>query len=446
MNETRTTNPYACTAQEPLGVPFAGRQGALARLRQHLTDPARAGGLLILGRRRIGKTAFLHAFDDAFDESFVGVFVPLREVLPAPENDFWLSIAQSITERLVMRAFTLHRLSELAPPADDARDWFATTFLPPVLTLIRPHRRLVFLADDADALLDAVQAGTLAPDTLHYLRWICDQQPRFQMALTLDAQHEARLGAFAPLVRSTDPVRLNNLAAAETGWLLTEPVRDLYVLADDAVTAAQRMTGGEPVLVQALGCALFRAYHGDTYQTRFTSEDIKRLGAEVFPKVEADLSRVYDSLNYNEQRVLRAISQLIYADPLRPVPVSRLTDWMADSDDPLDATAVSAALRSLEFCEVITLMPGGIRLTSDLMQRWLLEHAYDVPLAAPPNVPASADGKPALARRNRGLRLALLLVLILMFVVALLLLSALSTLPREVFLIPPDEPTVTLPQ
>ncbi|MBE0688680.1 MAG: hypothetical protein IH587_00985, partial [Anaerolineae bacterium] len=129
MNDYVASNPYACSADDPTLAPFAGRQAAFARLRQQFTDPARTGALLVLGRRRIGKTAFLRAFDMAFDETFVGVYVSLRELALQTEAEWWLSLAQAITERLIERSFTLHRLIDLAPPGDDARGWFAEAYL-----------------------------------------------------------------------------------------------------------------------------------------------------------------------------------------------------------------------------------------------------------------------------------------------------------------------------
>jgi hypothetical protein len=327
----------------------------------------------------------------------------------------------------------------------DIRGWFAEAFLPPVLTLVRPHRQIVLLMDDAEALLDAIRAGTLAADSLAYLRQLTDQQPRVHLVLTMDTRYEARLEELSPLVRVNEIVRLANLAPTETMWLLAEPVAGAYSLDDMALLAAQRLTGGEPAFVQALGCALFRSYEKQMLPVRFNAEDIKLLTPGLFHQLEDDLSQTYALLTVSEQQTLRAISQLLYADPLRSASVSAVTEWLADSEDPLDATTVGAALRSLEYREIVTLTPDGIRLTSELMQRWLLEHAYDVPLAVPPDAPNEATPTRALMKRTRGTRLVLVAVLVVMLIVGLLLLSALSSLPRDSFLLPPNEPTVTLP-
>lgn len=435
-------NPYSTDSAAPY-TPFAGRANVFARLRRQLTDPAHSGALLITGRRQIGKTAFLRAFDSAFDDTFVGGYISLRETLPAREHDWWLGLAQSITERLVARSFTLTRLSDMHPPGDDARAWFAETYLPPVLALIRPHRRLVLLLDDAEMLLNAKRSGELRPDTIPFLRGLSDRMAQFHITLTLDTAYEGMLAEFYPLVRPTDSVRLTNLAPDENAWLMSEPVREQYMLDDGAQAAAFRLTGGAPAITQALGMLLYQRYQEDNAQTIVTAEDVKRAGQTLFRQIEGDLRRTWDELTSNEQIVLRAVSQLLYQDPLRPVDANIVQSYLVDSDDPMDATTVGAALRSLEYREIVTLLPQGITLTAEVMQRFLLENAYNVPLSAPPTR-GFGGMSPLLKRRNRGLRVALLLVLVAMLVVGILLLSALSSLPREAEIIP-GAPTITLP-
>ncbi len=443
MNDYSPSNPYACSATDQTLAPFAGRQAAFARLRQQLTDTTRSGALLVLGRRRIGKTAFLRAFDMAFDDTFVGVYLNLRELTAQTESEWWLSLAQAITERLIERAFTLNRLIDLSPPGDDARTWFTQTYLPPVLTLVRPFRRIVLLADDAEALLDAVSAGHLAADTITFLRELIDTRARLHLTLTLDSAYEGRVSKLQPLVRPIDVIRLTHLSQDEVHWLLREPVEGRYRLDDAALEAAWRLTGGEPSFVQALGCVLYRSVEDDLTASQVTAEEVKQVAGQVFSMTADDLGRAWETLNYQEQQALRAISQLQYAHPLRPIDAATIAHWLADSDDPIDATAVSATIRSLEYREMVRLTPEGVTLTSDLLHRWLLERAYPAALTAVRRAPAASEGSPALTRRNRGLRLALLVVLLVMLIVGILLLTTLSNLPRDEFLIPP-EPTVTL--
>jgi hypothetical protein len=439
MMERAPSHPY----DEQAG--FSGRGDLFLRLRRQLTDPAHSGALCVLGRRRIGKTAFLQSYDLAFEgdfaETHVGVYVALRSILPCSEQEWWLALAQTITERLIERQFTLTRLSDLAAPGDDVRAWFATVFLPPVLALIRPHRRLVLLLDDADVLVKEVQAGALRANTVGFLRELTDKHLQLHIVLTLDTAQEALLRDLAPLVRPTDTARLTRLSPDETAWLLASRVSETYRFDESAYAAAYGLTGGEPVFVKALGAAVYRRYANDAAVGVIMGDDVKRVSQEVFRQLEPLLRETWDWLGYAEQSVLRAISQLLYADPLRAVDADAVAAWLVDSDDPMDATTVGAALRSLEYREVVLLTPQGIRLSSDLMQRFLLENAYNVPLAAPPNRAGGVSS--ALLRRNRGSRVAFLLLLVAVLVVGILILNALSSLPRDAEILP-SAPTVTL--
>ena len=369
----------------------------------------------------------------------------IEDIAENTSQPFWFQLYvmkdRPFIERLIDRAFTLTRLQELQPPEEDARDWFTRTFLPPVLALVRPHRQLVLLLDDIDGLLDRIKQGTYRADTIAYLRAMTDQFSQLHIVATLGLHHEARLSELYPLVLPTHTLRLTSLAPQETAWLLREPIRDLYSLDDEALHEAHELTGGEPAFVQFVGNTLFRRYLSDD-KTTFTTDDIKRAGQTLYRQVEGDLRDTWEALNYNEGRVLKGISQLIYANPLRPVDLDAIAAWLADSDDPLDRTTISAALRSLEYREIVALLPDGIHIQSLWMQRFLLENAYNVPLAAPPSG-GGTGGSGVLKRRNRGLRVALLFVLVAMLVVGVLLLSALSSLPAEREIIP-EAPTMTL--
>jgi hypothetical protein len=437
MRERSALNPYL----EQTG--YAARPTIHARLYRQLTDPLHHGALCILGRKKIGKSAFLRAFEYAFDSNiFVGVVVPLATVTGESEYDWWLGLAQNITARLLERQFTLTRLTDMQPPDENPRAWFSEVFLPPVLALIRPHRRLVLLLDDGEMLLERIQNGKMQGDTMTFLRDLKTRHPQLHIALTLDTAHEAHLSELYPLVLPTDTVRMGSMSFEESAGLLAEPAADAFKFDRPTHEAAYRLTGGEPPLILALGAALYRRFASEEGIHVVSQEDIKQVSAEVFRQVESGLRATWDGLNGQEQIVLRAISQLLYADPLRAVHVDAVAAWLADSESPLDLTTVGSALRSLEYREIVTLSPQGIALTSELMQRFLLENAYNVPLSAPPRRP-SGLASPTLLRRNRGLRVAFLIVLIVTLLVGVLLLNALSSLPRDPELIP-VAPTVTL--
>src|SRR5689334_15769233 len=110
-NPSLLANPYRpAEGNETLLAPFAGRQKAFEHLYQQLTDPASAGVSIILGRRDIGKTALLRHFPSYFDDTFVGVYLPLKNKSVSSESDWLNTLALSTMEALSQRDFSLYKL------------------------------------------------------------------------------------------------------------------------------------------------------------------------------------------------------------------------------------------------------------------------------------------------------------------------------------------------
>ncbi|MEP7290889.1 MAG: hypothetical protein ABI835_03850, partial [Chloroflexota bacterium] len=278
-----TVNPYHAgygTEEGLASAPFAGRKDAFARLYARMFDPVNTGAILFLGRQHAGKTALLRNTDAIFKETAVGVYVSMRDLTVENESQWLLALAQAITAVLVEGGFTLSRLSQLEPLGDQPRDWLELTFLPQIMGAIK--RKLLLLIDDADRLLSAVRTGKLPADTLTYLHALPRKYPDIHFALALDSDYEDDLPAFAPLVAANDVVRLGNLAADETQWLLQAPVRGLYSVPDETTQAIHRVVGGAPGLVQHFAYELFKRWEGFPELNVFTLEDVRALTPTIY--------------------------------------------------------------------------------------------------------------------------------------------------------------------
>lgn len=436
---TDIRNPYQPDADDPAFAPFAGRKAALARFHQQLTETARREGLGITGWWQSGKTALLRHIGTIFEDAAVCVYVPVTDTPFDDETGWLLALAQHITSEIVARRLSLHRLARLAPPEDDSRAWFADVFLPEIMAIVRPPMYLALLLDDAERLLDRVAAGSLPDDHFAYLYALLQQYPRLALVLTLDAEREDEYDAMRPLLDMNRVHRLTHLAPDETAWLLQQPVAGLYQLTDPA--AVHKATGGAPHLLQLYGDALFRRWYAAPDLNVLTAEDVHAVTPMVYAAAEHGFQRQWTALTPNARHVLAAMSALTYADPLRPVTPTAIETWLAETDTPLDTTAIQAALRSLEYRELVVPAPPGIALSADLLQTWLLEHArLDAPQLEP------ADDEIDAPRGVRG-RMAWLLLAAFIAAVAfgIYLLVMLSNLPRvDVTPAPPPAPTVTL--
>lgn len=438
MNNEALTNPYRSSLQaEAANTAFAGRKPALAWLHQHLTETNTQSGLIFTGRHNAGKTSLLQNLNAAYDELFVGVYVPLGEYELQDERDWLLLLAQNTTAEIAERGFALTRLADLEPPADDVRGWFSNRFLPEILAIVRPHRRLVFLVDDAHELVAAASDDRFEPNHFLYLRSLLDQYRQLAFVLAVSSEHEADLPTLAPLADRNHSFRLGNLTVEEAGALLQDPVTDRYQVPEPTAAAIHRATGGAPLLLQMFGAALYWRWEDEPEINVMTADDVRAVTPAVAKRADEVFDEIWHGLKTNERLVLSAVSQLLYRDPLRAAELNTIEAWLVETEYPLDRIAIAAAIRSLEYDELVTTGTNGITLGSGLLQTWLLENAAVMP---PDNPPAADDALPPV---NRVRRLQLLIAALVLVIVLVLVLIALSNTPRpEVPRI--LQPTVTL--
>jgi hypothetical protein len=279
-------------------------------------------------------------------------------------------------------------------------------------------------------LLKAIQDSKLPDDSITFLHGLVQANPQLGLVLTLDTQNEAEITQLSSLVTLEDIFRLANLSEDETTWLLTEPVIEQYKLPPETATAVYKTTSGQPRLLQRFGFELFRLWEARPNRPPFTLDDVKQITAAVYAQSEADLRAAWSAATRNERLVLTAISSLIYADPLGKITPSAIESWLVETDYPMDATGINAAIRGLEYREMVENTPNGIRLNAGMMQTWLLENGRL----------NERSGRPELRRPAlRWLALAGIVILVL----ALVLIATQGGTPATPTN-PIAEPTVTL--
>ncbi len=369
-------NPYQPTAgDETTLAPFIGRQKAFEHLYQQLTDPTSAGVSVILGRRDIGKTALLRHFNAYFDDTFVGVYVPLKSQPFRSESDWLNTLALGIMQVLSQRDFSLYRLPKQNAEDQDMRRWMMDEYLPNTFDIIRT-RRLVWLIDDAGSLIQWKNDGKLPADHFAYLDSLVKRYQNLGIVLAMDSSYEMLIPGLNPLVSVTDVYRLANLSEDETSALIQQPAQHQFRVSDEAAASVFSATGGQPRLTQRFGAALYdHQQAANPARSTLTVEDVKTVSGSVQQQSEADFQLMWKDAGRNGQQVLTAITRLLFLDPLTPVDTTALSNWLIESDDPLDLTTINSALRGLEYDELIENSKGGIRLKSSLMQSWLLNHA-----------------------------------------------------------------------
>lgn len=420
MNNDLSINPY----RDDDSAPFAGRQPAYARLHQYLKSPLNGQVMIFIGQRRVGKTAFLRHFSPVFDDTFLGIYIPLKQLTFNDEADFWLALVRNTLNVLAERDLTLSRLPEIPPQHDDLREWLADSWLPELWHVIRYHRQLVILADDIHTLVDA--SGQLPKGLFAYLHELMVKHPQLKLVMTIHTPYESHFSSIETLFNHSESFRLTNLSREETASALVDPVSDFYRLTDQCIDEVYRATGGQPQFVQRAGHQIFRRWQDSSV---VTLDDAKAIILTIYTQSHAELEELWQESTSNERLTLNAISHLLYENPLQAVDPAAVESWLLETDYPLDTTAIHAAARSLEYREIVIHTSSGIKLTAGLMQKWLLENAQSMRGAAPP---------PSLTRQ----RLLWLALVVIALVIGLLLAINLSSTPQQNN--NPPEPTVTL--
>jgi hypothetical protein len=399
--------------------PFAGREAELAQLGAALTAPDPAETLAIFGRRGIGKTALLRAFAARANSQPDAPLIPVLltpDAAPLRDEAAWLdALYGALTAALLARGFYIERLP--LPPArldaDGWRAWLSAEALPAVAKIIRPSRRVAVLLDDAHLLAEAVVAGRLPADHAGYLADL--RAPGLRIALAALDDDDRPLDALSPLYNPGRALRLRHLPAEAMGALLAA----VGLPASDADLAAlAEATGGVPALMARAG---YHAYAG--WRASGALPPIRGLLNQTYADAEAVFRRAWDDSTRAERLVLTAMAGLLYVDPLRPVSANLVEAWLVETDYPQDLTSIQAALRGLEYREIVVHArpdtgAGGLRFAAGLMGRWLMENAR---LVTPVSATASTESTHSASRTAPGDHRALWMAVAL----AIVLLSAL---------------------
>jgi hypothetical protein len=383
-------NPYRPRLEDdPATGPFAGRERIFEQLYRAITRPGGIPTTLILGGPEMGKTALIHRFGDVFGTENLAVPLALKRLPLLNERDWLVALATGATKALVAHDYTLARLPELLPPEADIRTWFEEVYLRPVMTVLRRGHRLIYLLDDVDALLKAVDEGRLPADTLAWLRSLQQAHPVLGFILTLDARRDDLLPRLEPLLAPglTDTARLERLEKDEVRWLMNEPVERCYSITTDALEVIYRASGGFPRLCQRYGAQLFLRWQVKPTRKIMEAEDARHVTALVYPQSEAEFAAVWKGLPLDERLVLMAISGLTYDDPLTSASPTAIQSWLVETDFPLETTVIRSAIRGLEYAQLVESEAGKLRISSNLFQRWLLENARPEAATLPVNQP-----------------------------------------------------------
>ncbi len=369
MNNTQPDSLKENNIHKTLPKPFAGRQKVFIEIQQYLADPIDRHALLIIGRNSVGKTRILEQCFYVLEDGVISCPLILEPHVLKNEATWLHHVITQTHTALENRGFSVHRLPTLPDNPDSYRDWFIDEYLPEANKLIRGHRRILWLMDDVNVLIVAINETRLPEDTFDYLYHLLQSNTQSGIVMTLDEELEAQSSQLSPLIDGKLLRRLHPLTESETARLIENfGLR----LEDSAQAYIHQLTDGYPLILQYMGEALQTVKH-----LTITKGHVDSIIDDVYKQARDHYRNIWqNSLSQNERLVLTAISGLLYDDPIGTLTTQDVENWLLETDYPLDMMTVNASIRGLEYRDlVVSSKTEGIQIRARLFQRWLIEYA-----------------------------------------------------------------------
>ncbi len=368
-------NPY--NPQSPVLDPavFFGRDDVFAFIRQRLVGGRRPQAMAIIGQRGMGKTSVLMQIPNQIEARYLTAYIDLSEVRFDEVGGLFAAMADSARKALESAGLSTYRLPPLPEdPNVDLWTWFSETYLDVTLSALRANRRLVFLFDETSCLLDAIDRRDVPDGFDRTISQLLARDERMDIIFAVDAEDEHRLEVFGPL---SDPLlhkRIGLLDDTAAEALIRRPSTPYYEVQPDAVEGILAMAGGHPYLLHVINGLIWERAITHHQRTPITLHDVGAVIRQATDEADPVLRLMWDRSTPNECLALSAMSALTVVNHGMPLRVEDVRLWLLrESDQPLDETALLAALRRLEYREVLRSPAQGVyTFTTGLQHQWLV--------------------------------------------------------------------------
>lgn len=271
-------NPYHLQGSDGRHL-FFGRQDVFTWVLEQMSDELTLDKLLILhGPAKIGKTAVLKQIESgALYPPFVGIYLNFTQIALDSLSALYWEIANAGLTALARQNIELDTLNHTDFIADPTKA-IQQQFLLPTEKLLqekRPltqngQRRLIFLFDNTELLLEQITAGVLPANTLITLHTALtsETKARTLFAIADEPNHTA---AELPTLSEGLFYQLPPLDETETIALVRQPVP--FTLVQDVAQYIYHVTDGHPYKTHQLCHALYE--HQQQYDlTQITVADV----------------------------------------------------------------------------------------------------------------------------------------------------------------------------
>ena len=370
MDPRHHVNPYIAGSPVTGTEMFYGRQDVFAFIRRNLIGRHRDTPVVLYGQRRTGKTSVLYQLNRHLDADYRCIFIDLHGLNLSSMGNLLLGVAGSISRSLRRD----HQLTISVPSRTeflaDPRATFESIFLDKVWPALG-HGHLVLMLDEVVRLDEKVKAGDLEQDVFEYLRYLMQHYPQLNFIFSLGSGLEEMAKNYAFLFSVALYHRISFLEPEAARELITQPVRDHYQLAAEAVETILDVTSGHPYYTQLVCHCLFDLWSRSPKEI-IEAADVGVILPEAVELGSANLTYVWRDSTEGEKAVMAAMAAAMRGEA-RPVTLGQARDEWRAIGVSLPEGEAARSLRSLTSREVLA---GDQKssFTVDLQRLWLERH------------------------------------------------------------------------
>lgn len=360
-------NPYIAGNPVTGEEMFFGREDIFSFIRQTLTGKHRDQVIVLYGQRRTGKTSILYQLHRQLDPRYLCIFVDLHGLLMESEGSFLWELASQI-RRILGRDYGI----TLPPPDRDAfetdpRSFFANDFLDQVWQAVG-DRHVLLMVDEAVRLQEQVQAGKLNKSIFEFLRFLMQHYERLNFLFSLGSGLEQMEKEYAFLFNVALYKKISFLEREAAVDLITQPVREQYTVAPEAIDRILQITACHPYYTQLLCHSLFNRWRQKGGAT-VTADDVEAVMEEVVERGLAVLKHNWEESTPGKKAVVAGLAAAM-GERNRSVGRDKVSAVWRRLDVDLPGDEAARAMKSLAARDILT-GDDQVKFTVDLVHFWV---------------------------------------------------------------------------
>ncbi len=306
MNRHLHVNPYIAGSPVTGTEMFFGRDDVFTFIRRNLIGRHRDTPVVLYGQRRTGKTSVLYQLHRHLDPSYRCIFIDLHGLSLDSMGSLLHGIASSISRDLRRE----HHLTVPVPDRSlflaEPRSAFQTRFLDAALSALGDDH-LVLMLDEVVRLYEEVEHGRLEREIFDFLRHLMQHYERLNFIFSLGSGLEEMAREYAFLFSVSLYHRISFLEPAAARSLITEPAREHYQVAPQAVMKILEITSGHPYYTQLVCHCLFDSWSRSP-KSVMDVPDVEAILAEAIELGSPNLTYVWEDSTPEEQALMAGIA------------------------------------------------------------------------------------------------------------------------------------------